>query len=68
MRRGIEHFATGVMFAVEDVECYLAMEKPNLMFVHFGEPDYTGHRPAAPSEANAPGRNGRRRAGHPHPA
>jgi arylsulfatase A-like enzyme len=27
----------------EDVERILAHSKPNLMFVHLGEPDYTGH-------------------------
>ena len=26
-----------------DVERYLATERPNLLFVHFGEPDYAGH-------------------------
>ena len=26
-----------------DVERYLARERPNLLFVHFGEPDYAGH-------------------------
>jgi predicted AlkP superfamily pyrophosphatase or phosphodiesterase len=26
-----------------DVERYLVKERPNLMFVHFGEPDYAGH-------------------------
>src|SRR5690606_18429631 len=25
------------------VERYLATEKPNLLFVHFGDPDYAGH-------------------------
>lgn len=27
-----------------DVEKYLAAHGPNLLFVHFGEPDYAGHR------------------------
>lgn len=26
-----------------DVERYLAIAQPNLLFVHFGEPDYSGH-------------------------
>ena len=29
---------------VSNVERYLAKERPNLLFVHFGEPDYAGHR------------------------
>ena len=28
---------------VGDVERYLAKERPNLLFVHLGEPDYAGH-------------------------
>jgi arylsulfatase A-like enzyme len=28
---------------LRDVERYLATERPNLLFVHFGEPDYSGH-------------------------
>ncbi|MET0397086.1 MAG: ectonucleotide pyrophosphatase/phosphodiesterase [Longimicrobiaceae bacterium] len=28
---------------VRQVEAYLETEKPNLMFVHIGEPDYAGH-------------------------
>jgi arylsulfatase A-like enzyme len=28
---------------VRDVERYLATKRPNLMFVHLGEPDYAGH-------------------------
>jgi arylsulfatase A-like enzyme len=28
---------------VREVERYLATDKPNLMFVHIGEPDYAGH-------------------------
>ena len=28
---------------VENVTSYLATERPNLMFVHIGEPDYAGH-------------------------
>lgn len=28
---------------VRDVERYLATQRPNLLFVHFGEPDYSGH-------------------------
>ena len=27
-----------------DVDHYLERERPNLLFVHFGEPDYAGHR------------------------
>ncbi|MBW3631069.1 MAG: alkaline phosphatase family protein, partial [Gemmatimonadetes bacterium] len=29
---------------VSSVERYLATERPNLMFVHIGEPDYAGHK------------------------
>ena len=29
---------------VTDVERYLATARPNLLFVHIGEPDYAGHR------------------------
>ena len=29
---------------VANVERYLARERPNLMFVHIGEPDYAGHK------------------------
>ena len=29
---------------VANVREYLSTEKPNLMFVHFGEPDYAGHK------------------------
>lgn len=29
---------------VAHVEEYLGRERPNLMFVHFGEPDYAGHK------------------------
>ena len=29
---------------VSNVERYLAKERPNLLFVHIGEPDYAGHR------------------------
>ncbi len=29
---------------VANVEAYLERERPNLMFVHFGEPDYAGHK------------------------
>ncbi|HEX8272029.1 MAG TPA: ectonucleotide pyrophosphatase/phosphodiesterase [Longimicrobiaceae bacterium] len=38
--------ATGKLSAaqtVREVERYLETEKPNLMFVHIGEPDYAGH-------------------------
>ena len=30
-------------YTTESVERYLAAEKPNLSFVHIGEPDYAGH-------------------------
>src|SRR5678816_4748691 len=29
---------------INDVEQYLATEKPNLLFVHLGDPDHVGHR------------------------
>lgn len=34
----------GASKTVEYVRQYLAQERPNLMFVHFREPDYAGHR------------------------
>lgn len=30
-------------YTAESVEQYLDRERPNLLFVHFGEPDYAGH-------------------------
>jgi arylsulfatase A-like enzyme len=33
----------GVEQTAGDVERYLAAQRPNLLFVHFGEPDFSGH-------------------------